>query len=95
MASKVDINVNKTYCDSLFGDLEGMKMRLNEHYNDALKSSDKRVAMRAAHLQDIIRTIEWKQQILLRDCSIEFTDVVTPSVESSEEVPYAGGFVGG
>lgn len=91
------------YCDTVHSELRGMKSRLSSligeinqmpfRERDLLKSH-------VPHLEDIMKTIDWKLEILARVCPYTWTgfgtDVEsTVSVESTNEEFAAPGYVGG
>ena len=62
----------------------------------AEQSEGEHAKLHATLIADIIKTLDWKEEILLRDCTIEFkADVGSPSVREYREEYSGGGFVGG
>ena len=96
MTSSYDIKGTSGYCDRLFNELDSVKNRLVDLKVQAEHSTSEHAKVHATLLADIIKTLEWKEEILLRDCTIEFkADVGSPSVREYKEEFSGGGFVGG
>lgn len=96
MTSSHDVKGNKGYCDRLFNELDSVKNRLVDLKMQAEQSRSEHANIHARLLDDVIKTLEWKEEILLRDCTIEFkADVGSPSVREYRDEYSGGGFVGG
>ena len=105
MARVKDINV-KAYCDEVYTELEGMRMKLLTMIDDlscAYGEEDKTIKSFERHLTDLADQIEWKLQILSHACPYDWKGSVervesTVSVQQPEvaEGPdFSGGYVGG
>jgi len=105
MASKKDIEL-RTYCDSMYSELSNMKSRLLgfvRHIEHMEGPGNEILRSHIAHFQDIIRTIDWKLEILTRVCpfdwvgysGIEKTASVRVDEELYREQLVSGGYGGG
>ncbi|HXX56677.1 MAG TPA: hypothetical protein VEI96_01600 [Thermodesulfovibrionales bacterium] len=105
MASKKDIGF-ENYCDRVYKELSAMKSRLLGfvHEIEDMKTSDKALLeTHLAHLNDIVRTLDWKLEILTRVCpfdwegyaDVERTASVKVDEAFSEKDPIAAGYLGG
>lgn len=91
------------YCDSVHWELTDMKSRLQNLIGKigTMPPQEREVVKsHKPHLEDIIRTIDWKIEILEKVCPYSWTgfgaDVEsTVSVEASEAEYAAPGFIGG
>ncbi|NOY52145.1 MAG: hypothetical protein GXP58_00825 [Deltaproteobacteria bacterium] len=103
MAAKNDI---RNYCDSLCVELYGMKNRLLGFVDqvEGLTGKDKvAVHDHAGHLREIIKTIDWKLEILERACPFDWerfhenveSTASVPTMDFSKEKDFSGGYVGG
>jgi hypothetical protein len=106
MAVSRDINFG-SYCDTVDSELTQMKSRLLGIIKSIETMSGpetQRLASHGQHLRDIVNTIDWKLEILMRVCPADWKGF-GGKVESSasvqlEESPealesIAGGYVGG
>jgi len=93
------------YCDAMYKELSGMKSRLEGfvHEIERMKGPEGKVLNpHIAHFQDIVRTIDWKLEILTRVCPFDWTGYAgverTASVRV-EELPaketIGAGYLGG
>jgi len=77
------------YCDSLYGELENMRMRLVD-FVDQIENVEgpekKRLASHAEHLKGIVDTIDWKLEILMRACPVEWK-AYAGDLEETASVP--------
>jgi hypothetical protein len=79
----------KTYCENVFADLTLMKSRLNmrirelERMRGPVKNT---LGWQITHFRDIIKTIDWKLDILMKACPYEWTGF-TYDIEYSASVP--------
>ena len=105
MASAREIKVGN-YCTRVYTELSGMKSRLLGFVDEieSMTGPDKEMLMtHIPHFQDVIRTIDWKLEILTKVCPHDWTghkDVETvASVELEAETPgkevVSGGYLGG
>ncbi|MBI5640053.1 MAG: hypothetical protein HZA17_06470 [Nitrospirae bacterium] len=105
MSSVRDIRFGN-YCDRVYDELAGMKARLLGFVTEIETMKAPEHAMLKSHIphfQDIIRTIEWKLEILTRVCPFEWSGYAgvekTSSVQLQEEKPetevVSGGYLGG
>ncbi len=105
MASVKDIEFRK-YCDSMYSELSDMKSRLLVFVRDIehMEGPGKELLRsHISHFQDIIRTIDWKLEILTRVCPFEWagysgvenTASVRVDEELSREQVVSGGYGGG
>ncbi len=105
MASVKDIEF-KNYCDNMYSELSNMKARLLVFVKDIEQMQGPRKELlrsHIAHFQDIIRTIDWKMEILTKVCpfewggysGVESTASVRIDEELSREQLISGGFGGG
>jgi hypothetical protein len=105
MASAKSIGFSH-YCDRMYSELIGMKAKLRGFVTEIenMKGPEKELlASHVAHFQDIIKTIDWKLEILTRVCPFEWTGDVgvekTASVRVDEELSreqrVSGGYGGG
>lgn len=106
MAVSRDINF-RSYCDTVDSELTRMKSSLL----DIIKSIEtmsgpetKRLAPHVQHLQDIVNTIDWKLEILMRVCPVDWKGfggrvegIASVQVEENAAAleSIAGGYVGG
>jgi len=106
MAVSRDINFGN-YCDTVDRELTQMKSRLF----DIIKSIEtmsgpetQRLAPHVQHLRDIANTIDWKLEILMRVCPVDWKgfggkveSTASVQVEENQETlnSIAGGYVGG
>jgi len=96
MTSSVDVKGNKGYCDRLFNELDSVKNRLVDLKTQAAQSKGEHADIHVRLLDEIIKTVDWKEEILLRDCTIEFKgEEASPSVREYREEYSGGGFIGG
>lgn len=100
MASVKNIEF-KEYCDAMYRELSGMKSRLLRFVSEieGMKEPHRELLQsHITHFQDIVRTIEWKLEILTKVCPFDWKEyageVERASVESYEKEPVAG-YVGG
>jgi len=100
MATSKDIAF-KSYCDRVYDELSGMKSRLLDFVKDIEMMRGPEAEMLRAHIPhyyDIVRTIDWKLEILTKVCPFEWTkyagEVERTSVQPMEEETVAG-YVGG
>ena len=91
------------YCDTLFSELTDMKERLNclvVDINEMPMQARLKVQSHIPHLEEIMKTIDWKLEILTRVCPFEWAGY-GPDVETqvSDGEPGTemdiGGYVGG
>lgn len=105
MASMKNIEFGN-YCDRVYNDLSGMKSRLLGYVKEVeeMKGPEREMLKpHVAHFHDIIRTIDWKLEILARVCPFEWTGFAgvekTASVPADEaltqEQLVSGGYGGG
>ncbi len=104
MAKKNDM---RGYCDSLYVELYGMKNRLLgfiEQVEGFTGKEKETVAGHAGHLREIIKTIDWKLEILERACPFDWerfhenveTTASVPMIDfSKEKKDFSGGYMGG
>jgi hypothetical protein len=96
----------RNYCDTMYSELSGMKSRLLGFVKEieGMKGPEKEaLKSHIAHFQDIVRTIDWKLEILTRVCPFEWTGDAgverTVSVRADEELSreqlISGGYGGG
>ena len=100
MASVKNIEF-RTYCDTMYSELSGMKSRLLGFVKEieGMKGPEKKLLeSHIAHFRDIINTIDWKLEILTRVCPFEWTGyagvektVSVPADEESYRQQFAGG----
>ena len=65
----------KNYCDSMYGELSDMKSRLLTFVRDIedMRGSEKEMLKsHIPHFQDIVRTIDWKLEILSKVCPFDW-----------------------
>jgi len=68
---KMDI---KEYCNTLYDDLSGMKAKLDQHVAEieTFQGEDKEhVGSHAKHLKELIKTIDWKLEIIAKSCPLD------------------------
>jgi len=105
MATIKDIGFN-SYCDRVYSELTGMKSRLLGFVKEIeeMKGSNKDLlAAHKSHLDDIVRTIDWKLEILTRVCPFDWSGyadverIAAVRLEEglSEKDPIAAGYLGG
>ena len=96
----------QSYCEDMYRELSGMKTRLLSFVSEIerMKGSEKEIVKsHVSHLQDIVRTMDWKLELLTKDCPFEwagYKDVEKgASVQVDEEfvqkLPIGAGSVGG
>lgn len=103
-AKRMDI---RNYCDSLYTELSGMKSRLNDFIVQIqhLEGKDREaLGSHEDHLREIVKTIDWKLEILIRVCPFDWKGY-SEEVEDQASVPLTepgkagkqtpGGYVGG
>ena len=94
------------YCDTMYRELSGMKEKLLGFVREIEEMTGPEKEMLKTHIphfQDIVRTIEWKLEILTRVCPFDWKaysgEVERSSVRVEEEMPeketMAGGYLGG
>ena len=105
MASARSIGFNH-YCERMYSELSGMKAKLLGFVTEIehMRGPEKELlASHVSHFQDIVKTIDWKLEILTRVCPFEWTGDVgvekTASVRVDEELSreqrVSGGYGGG
>jgi hypothetical protein len=105
MASAREVAV-RNYCDRVYDELSGMKSRLLDFVKEIEMGTGPDKDMLKTHIphfHDIIRTIDWKLEILTKVCPFDWTkyagEVERTSVESQEgkfeKESMAGGYIGG
>ena len=105
MATAKDIEF-RNYCDRMYSELSGMKSKLLGFVKEieGMKGPEKEtLKSHISHFEDIIRTIDWKLEILTRVCpfewagysGIERTASVRVDEELSREQLVSGGYGGG
>jgi len=105
MATARDIKVGN-YCTRVYTELSGMKARLLGfvHEIEGMKGPEKELLMtHIPHFEDIIRSIDWKLEILTRACPFEwagYKDVETVTsvqlqTETQAREEISGGYLGG
>ncbi len=105
MATVTDVKV-KDYCDTVYNDLTGMKMRIDEMIGSLERTygADSEVyGIHSRHLCELAEFIEWKLQILTKVCPFDWKGMnkgveSTVSVASPEKITgpdFSGGYVGG
>ena len=96
----------KEYCNSLYDELDGVKSRLNYYIGQiqSFRGEDKKhVGSHVEHLEEIIKTIDWKLEIIAKACPL---DRFSEGAEDTASVPIdedpgergkraAGGSMGG
>ncbi len=105
MASSKDIGL-RGYCDSMYGELSGMKSRLLGLVQEIeLMSGPEKETLKShiPHLREIVNFIDWKLEILTKVCPFDWTgyavdveriaSVRVPDLPEKE--PIAGGYIGG
>lgn len=95
----------QSYCDEVYSELSGMKKRCLEFVKEieGMKGSDKEMLnSHISHFNDIVKTIEWKLEILTKVCPSDWTGHSgverTASVhlsESDEREAVSPGYIGG
>jgi len=96
----------RNYCDTVYSELSNMKARLLGFVRDIehMEGPEKELLKsHISHFQDIIRTIDWKMEILTRACPFEWvgysgverTASVLLDEELSREQNVSGGYGGG
>ncbi|MGD1074766.1 MAG: hypothetical protein ABR903_01605 [Thermodesulfovibrionales bacterium] len=96
----------KSYCDSVQSELSDMRSKLLGFVRDIeLMSGPERETLQphVQHFHDIVKTIDWKLEILTKVCPFDWTGYSsevarTASVrmlEQSEKDAVAGGYIGG
>jgi len=97
----------KDYCETVFADLAVMKSKLHSYVRELEQISESEkslIGWHATHLRDIIKTIDWKLEILMKSCpydwtgytyDIEYSAGVPVQEEPIEKEPVVGGYVGG
>lgn len=106
MAASKDIGMNN-YCTNLSTELLGLKAGLSDLISNIELMADpnnKLIKTHLTHLHDIEKTIDWKLEILMRACPMDWNEVYcdvedivsvkTPEVSSGPEAISAG-FMGG
>jgi hypothetical protein len=94
------------YCDRVYDELSGMKSKLLGFVKEieGMKGPEKEMLKsHIPHFHDIIRTLDWKLEILTRVCPFEWTGYTgverTASVRVDEELSreqlVSGGYGGG
>jgi hypothetical protein len=91
------------YCDTLFSELTDMRSRVSqliEGIEEMPVKSRIKLMEHVPHLEEIMRVIDWKLEIIGRVCPYEWkgfgADVEsTVSVESTETEIQSGGYIGG
>lgn len=99
-------NINN-YCDSLYSELAGMKETLGSFLAqiDLMEGKDQTVLnSHVKHIDELIRTIDWKMEIFSKECPISWktlgkesedtTSVPASETFKSRDFP-SGGFAGG
>ncbi len=105
MATVNDVKIN-TYCDALSNELAGMKMKIRELRETAMKAygaGSELLLAHERHLGELEDFIEWKLQILMKVCPFDWkgADKDVESVvsvgpaEKSPEIDFSGGYIGG
>ena len=97
----------KNYCERVFADLILMKSKLQSHVRELERMSGAEKDLlhgHIAHFRDIMDTIDWKLELLMKACpyewtpysyDIEYRAAVPLQKEPIEKEPVAGGYVGG
>ena len=95
----------QSYCDNVYSELSGMKKRLLGFVSEieGMKGSDKEMLnSHISHFNDIVRTIDWKLEILTKVCPSDWTGYTgverTASVhltESLDKETVSPGYIGG
>ena len=94
------------YCDSLYNELSRMKETLDGFIGriDSIRGGDREMLRtHKDHLGEIVRTIDWKLEILTRVCPYEWEGstkdaqrvVSVPCDDPGSSDPMAGGYLGG
>jgi len=86
MAKQSDIN---NYCDCLYSELSGMKDSLGAFLTqiDLMSGKEKNVlSSHVKHLNELIRTIDWKLEIFSKECPVDWGKLGKES-ESTASVP--------
>jgi len=106
MAKAGDIEVGN-YCDRVYEELSRMKEKLVGFVKEIETMTEPEREMLKPHIQhfeDIVKTIDWKLEILMKVCPLDFTKYGgeverTPLFLPTEETPgkefAAGGYIGG
>jgi hypothetical protein len=105
MASAKNIEFGN-YCDRVYNELSGMKSRLLGFVKEieGMKGREREmVESHIPHFHDIIRTIDWKLEILTKVCPFEWsgfagverTASVLADEDLSREQTVSGGYGGG
>ncbi|HAM51330.1 MAG TPA: hypothetical protein DCP92_11815 [Nitrospiraceae bacterium] len=106
MATLKDIGV-RNYCESVFTRLTTMKAELLCYVREIeqMPEPDKEfLKSHIPHFRDIVNTIDWKLEILMKVCpfdwtgythDIEYTASVYVDDELIEKEPVLGGYIGG
>ena len=95
----------RSYCDEMYKELSGMKSRLEGfvHEIEHMRGPEAEVLKpHISHFKDIVRTIDWKLEILTRVCPFDWTGyagvekTVSVRVEELPEKELVGaGYLGG
>lgn len=97
----------KTYCENVFADLTLMKSKLNMRIRELDRMSGpakNALEWQITHFRDIIDTIDWKLDILMKACpyewtgytyNIEYSASVPLQEKAVEEEPIPAGYTGG
>lgn len=86
MASVKNIEFSN-YCDSVYHELTGMKSKLLGFVDEIARMKGPErdmVNSHIAHFNDIVKTIDWKLEILTRSCPYEWSGY--PGVERAGSV---------
>jgi hypothetical protein len=105
MASQKNIGF-ENYCSKVYNELSGMKSKLLGFMREIedMKGSEKvLLKSHVSHLNDIVRTIDWKLEILTRVCPFDWAGyadverIASVRIEEgfSEKDSIAGGYLGG
>ncbi len=106
MAKERDTRV-RNYCESVYTELFAMKSKLLGFVRDIEQMTGpekEQLKSHIPHFRDIVNTIDWKLEILMRICPSEWTGYArdvesTVSVRVQEEVPekeqVSAGYLGG
>lgn len=105
MATIKGVKVND-YCDAVSNELAAMKMKINDLREDVKKvyGADSDLSQtHERHLCELEDFIEWKLQILMKVCPLDWKGLdkdieTTVSVGPAEKLPdidFSGGYVGG
>ena len=95
------------YCDSLYTELSHIKTSLSRfvHQIEQMEKKDRSVLnSHLKHLNEIIKTVDWKLEIFAKECPVDWNkfgmesegNVSVPSSESLKEKDFpSGGYAGG